>query len=151
MNTRAGLNLYGLAVSNLRAAEVPQQTITHASIGVAALQAMCHSLAKCSGWWEEYERMPAELRKHFLAGKIALVHSEVSEALEGLRKSKMDDHLPERPSLEVEFADAIIRIMDMSGKLDLDVAGAIIEKLAYNQQRPDHKKEAREAEGGKSL
>lgn len=50
-----------------------------------------------------------------------------------------------------ELADTIIRIMDLAGALQLDVAGAIIEKLAYNQQRPDHKKEAREAEGGKSL
>jgi hypothetical protein len=32
-----------------------------------------------------------------------------------------------------------------------DLAGAIMEKLAYNQQRADHKPEARAAEGGKSF
>lgn len=116
-----------------------------AHCGVADMQRICHTLAKESGWWEgqaDYAQ---------LGTKIALIHSEVSEALEGLRKGNMDTHLPDRQAIEVELADAMIRIMDLAGALQLDLAGAIVEKLAYNQQRADHKKENRDAEGGKKF
>ena len=80
-----------------------------------------------------------------------LIHSEISEALEGYRKGLLDDKLTHRPALEVELADAIIRIMDLAGALNLDIAGAIIEKMDFNAQRPDHKPENRMSEGGKSF
>lgn len=115
------------------------------------LQREAHLRAVESGWWIEYHAGDATLRKHFIAGKIALVHSEVSEALEGFRKNKMDEHLPHRKSIEVEFGDAIIRMFDLADELGLDLEGAIIEKMAYNSIRPDHKLEHRAAEGGKSL
>jgi hypothetical protein len=82
---------------------------------------------------------------------IALIHSEVSEALEGGRKGLQDDHLPWRPMAEVEFADAIIRILDECARQDFDVAGALSEKFVYNQSREDHKPENREKEGGKKF
>ena len=69
--------------------------------------------------------------------------------MEGHRKSLMDDKLPHRPMLEVELADAVIRIFDMAGGLGLDVAGALVEKLAFNAQRADHKIENRQGEHGK--
>jgi NTP pyrophosphatase (non-canonical NTP hydrolase) len=75
----------------------------------------------------------------------------LSEALEGFRKSKQDDHLPHRAAVEVELADAVIRIMDLSGALGLDVTGAIIEKLNYNQHRDDHKIDVRAGVGGKKF
>lgn len=82
---------------------------------------------------------------------IALIHSEVSEALEGVRKDAMDDHLPHRKSEEVEMADAVIRILDYCGGRGLDLGGALIEKLAFNAQRADHKMENRNKPGGKSI
>lgn len=115
------------------------------------LQLECHRRARDAGWWDEYQVMRNGYRKHFIAGKIALVHSEISESLEAFRKNQMDDHLRGRPGVEVEFADAIIRILDLAGALNLDVAGAVIEKLEYNSRRPDHTREARAAAGGKSL
>jgi len=74
--------------------------------------------------------------------------SELSEALEGDREDLMDDHLPDRKMLEVELADAVIRVFDMAGGLELDIAGAIAAKLQYNCDRADHKLENR-LNGGK--
>ncbi|QPQ53853.1 hypothetical protein H3Z85_07960 [Chryseobacterium indologenes] len=82
---------------------------------------------------------------------ISLIHSEISEALEGERKSLMDNHLPNRPMPEVEMADAIIRIMDYCGRWGYDIGGAIIEKLEYNAQRQDHTREERMKENGKKF
>ena len=90
------------------------------------------------------------LGKALVAQKLMLIVSEVSEAMEGHRKGLQDDKLPHRPMIEVELADAVIRIADLAGALQLDLGGAIAEKLAYNATRPDHKPEARAAVGGKS-
>ncbi|MDL2342525.1 MAG: hypothetical protein QFB87_05630 [Patescibacteria group bacterium] len=84
------------------------------------------------------------------SNKLCLIHSEISEAMEGDRKNKMDDHLPHRPAREVELADALIRICDLGGAYNLDLGGAVIEKMEYNAKRADHKPESRAAEGGKA-
>ena len=67
---------------------------------------------------------------------LALVHSELSEALEAHRKNLMDDKLPHHKGTTVELADALIRIMDLGYGLGLPVAEAVAEKLAYNRTRP---------------
>ena len=121
-----------------------------ATAGKALVDA-CHGAAFTAGWWidprtafnyRDEVRANTRYGKALVAEKLALVHTEVSEALEGHRKSKMDDHLPHRLSIEVELADAVIRIADLGG--------AVAEKMAYNQVRPDHKPEARSAAGGKA-
>lgn len=83
--------------------------------------------------------------------RIALIHSEVSEALEGYRKDLMDDHLPARKAIEVELADAVIRIACLAEQLGLDLGGAIVEKDKYNQTREDHSAASREAVNGKKF
>jgi hypothetical protein len=58
---------------------------------------------------------------------------------------------PTRKMFEVELADAIIRIFDLAGSQNLDLGGAIAEKLAYNAQRQDHKREVRALGNGKAF
>ncbi len=98
-------------------------------------------------WWTDIHN--GEPIQRNVGELLMLVVSEIAEGMEGHRKSKMDDHLPHRTMLEVELADALIRIFDLAGGLKLDVAGAFAEKLAYNAKRADHTHEARRAEGGK--
>lgn len=120
-------------------------------LGIENLQSLCHGLARYSGWWSDHDAMPEEFRKFYYAGKRELIHSELSEALEGARKNLKDDHLKHYPMEAVELADAVIRIFDYAGGRGFNLPGIILEKLAYNQKRADHKIEARQAEGGKSF
>lgn len=116
-----------------------------------SLTAICHAASVHAGWWNDLETgEPLIDRPHLVGEKLMLIVSEVAEAMEGHRKSLMDDKLPRRPMIEVELADAVIRICDLAGALGLDLGGAIAEKLDFNAQRPDHKPEARRAAGGKA-
>lgn len=68
--------------------------------------------------------------------RIALMHSELSEALEAVRKGNPeDDHIPEFSGAEAELADVVIRIMDMAAARGWRVGAAIAAKAAYNRGR----------------
>jgi hypothetical protein len=123
------------------------------SINTAAdiLQYECHQAAKTAGWWIDPKTGASITENPYcFSSKLCLVHSEISEAMEGDRKDLMDDKLPHRKMREVELADAVIRIFDMAGAYQMDLAGAIAEKMLYNQSRADHKIENRAQSGGKS-
>lgn len=108
---------------------------------------LCHGLARESGWWDG-----VDVNAPFvIPTKLCLIHSEISEAMEGARKDLMDDHLPHRKMIEVELADAMIRIMDLAGAMQLDLGGAMVEKLLYNTQRSDHKVDNRAKNDGKKF
>jgi len=115
--------------------------------GLSEAQRIAHKTATDAGWYSD----PATgepIERNF-GEVVALMHSELSEALEADRKGLMDDKLPHRDGREVEFADCIIRILDTAAALGLDVAGALIEKSRYNRTRADHKLAARLAGGKK--
>ena len=102
-----------------------------------------------AGWWTNLET--GEFLDRNKGEMIALMHSELSECLEAVRKNQMDDHLPNRKGEEVELADTIIRILDYAGGFNLDVVGALAEKFEYNQKRADHKIANRKKDGGKKI
>lgn len=124
---------------------------------VDTLSSVCYKTAYESGWWHNVDGTPRNLDPKTkegvlnLAWPLLLQISEIVEAAEGVRKGLMDDKLPHRTMLEVELADAVIRIMDLAGGLKLDLGGAIVEKLAYNRSREDHKPENRAKENGKKF
>ena len=119
----------------------------------------CHDASRNAGWWHDL-KIDIDLReeacrgsrfgKALVAEKLCLIHSEVSEAMEGHRKGLQDEKLPEFPAITVELADACIRIFDLAGALGLDLGAALAAKMAYNATREDHKLENRTAPGGKA-
>jgi hypothetical protein len=100
-------------------------------------------------WW--LDMRTGEPLKRNKGELLALIHSEISECLEGERKDLMDDKLPHRKMAEVELVDALIRIFDYADAFGYDLQGAYEEKRAFNAIRIDHKHEARLIAGGKQF
>ncbi len=152
-----------MAIEEVQAIDMSNLIIKRAEADLTAraaylLQSICHDAALRAGWWNSGPNGELETcamntgqkpERRIVQEKIALIHSEVSEALEGHRKRRQDEHLPHRLSLEVELADAVVRIFDLAGGMGLDLPGAIVEKLEYNAQRQDHRPENRAKEDGK--
>ena len=105
------------------------------SMTIETLVGESNQTAKSKGWWDDPDRNIGEI--------LALIHSEVSEALEVYRlkgkDSLKENWLDEKGKPEgftVELADVIIRIADLCGELGLDLESALTTKLSYNQTRP---------------
>ena len=96
----------------------------------AKFQASVHELAKKKGWYDE-ERKEPEL--------LALIHSEVSEALEEYRNGGPVIYTNDRGKpcgIAVELADIVIRVMDMAEFLGINLGKYIKLKHEFNKTRP---------------
>lgn len=124
-----------------------ETTMRHSQLAYALndLSKLCRSKA------EKWYHNPATGERIFweTGVRFVLMHSELSEAFEADRKNTMDAHLTNRMGVEVELADLLIRVFDYAGENNLDLGGALIEKLEYNRTREDHTYEARMQPGGK--
>lgn len=105
------------------------------------LAAGAHANSREKGFWALHDELKAhprfaEIEVMWKLSRIALMHSEASEALEGIRKNLPDDHLPNRSMEVAELADVVIRILDFAGAYKLPLAEVIIEKMIYNSGRP---------------
>lgn len=102
-----------------------------------ALAGDLHATAVEKGFWD------TEVDINFVLAKLALVHSEVSEVLEAIRKSKGSEAIVE------EMADIIIRLLDLysgmveHGWLDWELADipisldeVLARKAGVNKDRP---------------
>ncbi len=65
------------------------------------------------------------------AEKIALLHAELSEALEAYRKNKLDG----RHGVKEEIADTLVRVLHLAGIYEVDVEKEVLKKLDVNQTR----------------
>lgn len=104
--------------------------------------------SKQHGFWEDFDETYRLLGIHgneHLAekyvtdvklSKIDLMHSELGEMTEGVRKPGPDQHIPEFTQEEIELADCIIRAFDYAGAFSLRLVEAIDAKMAYNKSRP---------------
>lgn len=72
------------------------------------------------------------------AEKIALMHSELSEMLEGIRKPGKSDKIPDFSQEEEELADVFIKLMDYTGGFNIRLGAAVAAKLEFNAKR-EHK------------
>lgn len=115
---------------------------------IAQLVFASHGVSVVSGW--HHNPKTGELLDRNVGEMLMLMVSELGEAMEGHRKSLMDDKLPNRLAIEVELADLLHRVFDFAGRFGLDIGGAYVEKAMFNLTREDHKPENRLKEGGKA-
>jgi NTP pyrophosphatase (non-canonical NTP hydrolase) len=98
--------------------------------GLDGLAAVLHETAIEKGFWE------GEYSYDKIGNKLALVHSEVTEVLEAIRKSKGSEEVVE------EMADIIIRLLDIyaammnQGEITHSLDEVLQKKININTNRP---------------
>ncbi len=96
-----------------------------------------HRNARAKGWYDDVstERVASI---DWILSRLSLVHSEVSEAVESIRRGEPLSHLvhgkPE--GLGPELADVVIRVFDLAESLGINIEAEIATKHAFNTTRP---------------
>lgn len=105
----------------------PKDLQQHA-LAINELAQQAHAIAVAHGFWNDSSRNIGEA--------IALIHSELSEALEAARHGNPRSDVINHPQVAEELADAIIRIIDLAAGLGYNIGNAVVDKMAYNATRP---------------
>ena len=124
----------------------PMPESDYAGLETRVLDAMCkriHADNVAAGWWDQADNPLVVPVKLFMAV------SECCEAMEGDRRTLMDDKLTDEKMIAVELADVLIRVFDLCGFLGVNVGTLLAKKAAFNATREDHKPENRAKKGGK--
>ena len=94
-----------------------------------------HARAKAKGFYDPLEFMEPTDYIIFHLKQLAMIHSEVTEVLEAMRKEKGDDVVVE------ELADILIRVLDFwahlsqSGYTKVSLQEALNKKIETNEKR----------------
>ena len=97
-----------------------------------------HEMAKEKGFWDQTKEDPGRLTH--IGSKVALIHSEVTEALEEYRnghpldETRIEDGKPE--GFGVELADVVIRVCDLAQHAGVNLGALVNLKMRYNATRP---------------
>lgn len=95
-----------------------------------------HDTSVEKGFWDALDMLPEEEKFIFYAKQIAMIHSEATEVLEALRKSKGHSEVAE------ELADIIIRVLDLyeglreNGEVLFSLNKVVKKKAEINKDRP---------------
>jgi NTP pyrophosphatase (non-canonical NTP hydrolase) len=101
-----------------------------------AQQKAIHENALNHGFWDRNGVAQDPFDPGVVAEKLALIHSEVSEALEAVRHGNPpSDHVPEMDGFSEELADTVIRILDLAEARGIDLRNAILTKHSFNLSR----------------
>lgn len=98
-------------------------------------------------WWNDVDLNDY----HFRGLKLALIMTEAAEAFEAFRTGKPDNHIPEFSGEAAELADVLLRVFDYCGAYNIDIQGAFLAKMKYNQTRQDHTPKMRAQKHGKKF
>ncbi|HHR85176.1 hypothetical protein J7K60_06200 [Candidatus Bipolaricaulota bacterium] len=95
---------------------------------ISQMQVEVHRIAVEHGWWEE-PRSVGEV--------LMLMVTELAEAMEAYRSGNPESKkIPGFSQMEEELADVVIRLLDYAGGKNLNIEGALLAKMAYNEKRP---------------
>ena len=116
--------------------------------GITHAVDISHDISVARGWWANSKGEPQDRN---VGEMFALMHSEISEALEAARKDTPSTHIPGFTGVEEELADLLVRVFDFAGGAGLRLSEAFKARCLFNLNRPDHSAEVRNAPGGKSF
>lgn len=120
-----------------------RSTVAECAIGDVAV--MVHGMACDKGWWDDVDvngRGDMLPTVDQIAGKLLMIHAEVSEAAEELRRTPLNaindekfEDFDKPAGFGVELADIIIRVLDLSEAMGIDITAALASKIVYNRSR----------------